>query len=136
MKRKLRILTFLTALLPVLVLLTGCIKEEYNSGLTAVGKGLTVNYSFDDLQTRSIAATPAEKKVNKVYFVFYNSSTGAYVAWQSASVPAGSGAAGSFSLNIPGALTAGSKYRTLIVANYDDYKDRREKLRRLHTRKQ
>lgn len=122
MKRKLRILTFLTALLPVLVLLTGCIKEEYNSGLTAVGKGLTVNYSFDDLQTRSIAATPAEKKVNKVYFVFYNSSTGAYVAWQSASVPAGSGATGSFSLNIPEALTAGSKYRTLIVANYDEYK--------------
>lgn len=122
MKQKFRIHTFFTALLPALVLLAGCVREELNSGLAAAGKGVTVSYSFDDLQTRSIAATPAEKKVDKVYFIFYNSSTGAYVAWQGASVPAGSEATGSFSLSIPGALTAGSKYRTLIVANYDNYK--------------
>lgn len=122
MIQKFRIHTFFATLLPVLVLLTGCIREEFDSGFAAAGKGVTVNYSFDDLQTRSIAATPAEKRVDKVYFVFYNSSTGAYVAWQSASVPAGSGATGSFPLSIPGTLTAGSKYRTLIVANYDDYK--------------
>lgn len=122
MKQKFRIHTFFAALLPVLVLLAGCIREEFDFGFGAEGKEVTVNYSFDNLQTRSIAATPAEKKVDKVYFVFYNSSTGGYVAWQGASVPAGSGAAGSFSLNIPGALTAGSKYRTLIVANYDEYK--------------
>lgn len=122
MKQKFRIHTFFAALLPVLVLLAGCIREEFDFGFDAEGKEVTVNYSFDDLQTRSIAATPVEKKVNKVYFVFYNSSTGGYVAWQGASVPAGSGAAGSFSLNIPGALTVGSKYRTLIVANYDEYK--------------
>ena len=122
MKQKFRIHTSFAALLPVLVLLAGCIREEFDFGFGAEGKEVTVNYSFDDLQTRSIAATPAEKKVDKVYFVFYNSSTGGYVAWQGASVPAGSGAAGSFSLNIPGALTVGSKYRTLIVANYDEYK--------------
>lgn len=122
MKQKFRIYIFFAALLPVLVLLTGCVREECDSGFATAGKGVTVNYSFDDLQTRSIAATPAEKRVDKVYFVFYNSSTGGYVAWQSASVPAGSGATGSFSLSIPGTLTAGSKYRTLIVANYDDYK--------------
>lgn len=122
MKQKFRIHTFFAALLPVLVLLAGCVREELDSGLAPAGKGVTVNYSFDDLQTRSIAATPAEKKVDKVYFIFYNFSTGAYVAWQGASVPSGSGATGSFSLSIPGALTAGSKYRTLIVANYDNYK--------------
>lgn len=122
MKQKFRIHTFFTALQLALVLLGGCRQEETFPRIAAAGKGVTVNYSFDDLQTRSIAATPAEKKVDKVYFVFYNSSTGAYVAWQGASVPAGSGATGSFSLSIPGALTAGSKYRTLIVANYDNYK--------------
>lgn len=119
MKQKFRIHIFLIVLL---VLLGGCRQEETFPRIAAAGKGVTVNYSFDDLQTRSIAATPAEKKVDKVYFIFYNSSTGAYVAWQGASVPAGSGATGSFSLSIPGALTAGSKYRTLIVANYDNYK--------------
>ena len=122
MKQKFRIHTFFAALLPALALLAGCVREEIDSGLTQPGKGVTVNYSFDDLQTRSIAATPAEKRVDKVYFIFYNSSTGGYVDWQAASVPAGSGSTGSFSLSIPGALTAGGKYRTLIVANYDDYK--------------
>lgn len=120
MKQNLCIHTLLAVLLPLLVLLGGCLQEE--TFPRDIAAGVTISYSFDDLQTRSIAATPAEKKVDKVYFVFYNSSTGGYVAWQGASVPAGSGAAGSFSLNIPGALTAGSKYRTLIVANYDEYK--------------
>lgn len=116
-----RIYTLSAALLLLSVCVGGCIQEEpVPGGNTATG--VTINYSFDDLQTRSIAATPAEKTVNEVYFIFYDVATNAYVAWQRASIPSGSGGTGSFSLPIPESLTTGSKYRTLIVANYDNYK--------------
>ena len=91
-------------------------------GLPLRGRGGTIDYSFDDLQTRSVAATTAEKTFDDVYFVFYNSTTQAYAAYQKTSAPMGNTGEGSFPLPIPEALTPGNTYNTLIVANYDRFK--------------
>lgn len=120
MKQNLCIHTLLAVLLPLLVLLGGCLQEE--TFPRDIAAGVTISYSFDDLQTRSISATPEEKKFSDVYFVFYKASTGAYVAYQKTSAPAGNTGEGSFPLPIPQALVPGNTYRTLIVANYDRYK--------------
>ena len=122
MKQNLHIHTLLAALLPLLACLTGCMREEIVSGSAVEGQGLTIDYSFDDLQTRSVAATTSEKKFDDVYFVFYNSATQAYVAYQKTSAPSGNTGQGSFPLPIPEALTPGNTYNTLIVANYDRFK--------------
>lgn len=122
MKQNLHTHTLLAALLPLLVCFTGCMREEIVSGPTVTGKGVTIDYSFDDLQTRSVAATTAEKKFDDVYFVFYNSATQAYVAYQKTSAPSGNTGQGSFPLPIPQALIPGNTYNTLIVANYDRFK--------------
>ena len=122
MKQNLHIHTLLAALLPLLACLSGCMREEIVSGPAVTGKGLTIDYSFDDLQTRSVAATTSEKKFDDVYFVFYNSATQAYVAYQKTSAPSGNTGQGSFPLPIPEALTPGNTYNTLIVANYDRFK--------------
>lgn len=120
MKQNLHIHTLQAVLLSLLMLLGGCRQEETLPRIATTG--VTITYSFDDLQTRSISATSEEKKFSDVYFVFYNSSTGAYVAYQKTSAPTGNTGEGSFPLPIPEALTPGNMYRTLIVANYDRYK--------------
>ena len=116
-----RIYTLFAVLLLLSVCVGGCVQEEPVPGGN-IAAGVTINYSFDDLQTRSIAATPAEKKFSDVYFVFYNSATGAYVGYQKTSAPSGNTGEGSFPLPIPAALTPGNTYNTLIVANYERYK--------------
>ena len=122
MKQNLHTHTLMAALLPLLVCLTGCMREEIVPETAVEGQGLTIDYSFDDLQTRSVAATTAEKKFDDVYFVFYNSATQAYVAYQKTSAPSGNTGQGSFPLPIPEALKPGNTYNTLIVANYDRFK--------------
>lgn len=122
MKQNLHTHTLLAALLPLLVCLTGCMREEIVSGPAVTGQGVTIDYSFDDLQTRSVAATTAEKKFDDVYFVFYNSTTEGYVAYLKTSAPSGNTGEGSFPLPIPKELTPGNTYKTLIVANYDRFK--------------
>lgn len=107
----------LATLLPLLACLAGCVQDETIPGSGTTGQGVTIRYTFDELQTRSKPATTAEKIINEVYFVFYDEA-GTYKTWQRASVSSGSDR---FPLPLDN-LTPGSKYRTLIVANYDNHK--------------
>ena len=107
------------------VLLSGCVRDELMPKTDAAGRVLTVNYSFDDPQTRA-AATGAEREVKDVAIFFYNADDAnpageTYVGCQAVIVPEGSGSSGSFPLPLPATIIQGNTYKLVVIGNYNRY---------------
>lgn len=106
------------------VLLAGCVREDAPE-VNATGRVFNISYSFDDPQTR-VTATGSERQVKNVAVFFYNAGDGSpdsetYVDCQAVKISAGSASAGSFPLPLPGTILPGSKYKLIIIGNYQEY---------------
>ena len=103
-----------------LCICTGCMRDE-TERLPASGHTFTVHYSFDDMQTRAVAAESNENLIKDIAFIYYKEEDETYVAHQSVSVSTG-GASGSFVLSVPGEIETGERYKVLVIGNYSQFK--------------
>ena len=109
--------------LTIVMALTGCVADDLTTPITT-GRVFTVNYSFEGAQTR-VAATGAEKEMTDVAVLFYraddsNPSNETFVDYEQVNIVSGNPST-SFPLPMPGGIVQGSKYKLIIIGNYNKY---------------
>ena len=105
-------------ILVLLLTLVSCERDTFNGIDRETQKGVSINFSFDELQSRGGVATSEEKVIHDATLVFYDANSDVYVGHSVMSVESG---ATSIVLNLPDEIQEGVKYKVIALGNYRSY---------------
>lgn len=96
---------------------TSCSDAISNSD-SAKDKTLTLSYIVEDLETRSLNTTVAERSLEDIVFIFYNANSDAYVSYTIGSINSNDK---KITLPLSNKIELDEEYKVLILGNTNNY---------------